>query len=152
MKLLFIRSGLCLLISTACIQTTGFTLSEDMKLFLILSLSSVSFWPFLHMTFVDNLEKNIEEEKKTFDTRYGLNFLAYSLPFSTIIILSLFSNEKILLDSNNIYLMSISFLSFGVFLTMIFNPFKFKSKEKKILERSALSSDFISNKLGTSQK
>ena len=104
------------------------------------------------MTFVDNLEKNIEEEKKTFDTRYGLNFLAYSLPFSTIIILSLFSNEKILLDSNNIYLMSISFLSFGVFLTMIFNPFKFKSKEKKILERSALSSDFISNKLGTSQK
>ena len=152
LPLLFIRSGLCLLLSSVCMQVTGFTLSEDIKLFLILSLSSVSFWPFLHMTFVDNLEKNIEEEKKTFDTRYGLNFLAYSLPFSTIIILSLFSNEKILLDSNNIYLMSISFLSFGVFLTMIFNPFKFKSKEKKILERSALSSDFISNKLGTSQK
>ena len=133
-------------------QVTGFTLSEDIKLFLILSLSSVSFWPFLHMTFVDNLEKNIEEGKKTFDTRYGLNFLAYSLPFSTIIILSLFSNEEILLDFNSIYFISISFVLFGVFLTMIFNPFKFKSKEKKILERSNLSSDFISNKLGTSQK
>ena len=152
LPLLFIRSGLCLLLSSACMQVTGFTLSEDIKLFLILSLSSVSFWPFLHMTFVDNLEKNIEEGKKTFDTRYGLNFLAYSLPFSTIIILSLFSNEEILLDFNNIYFISISFVLFGVFLTMIFNPFKFKSKEKKILERSALSSDFISNKLGTSQK
>lgn len=152
LPLLFIRSGLCLLISTACIQTTGFTLSEDMKLFLILSLSSVSFWPFLHMTFVDNLEKNVEEEKKTFDTRYGLNFLAYSLPFSTITILSLFSNEELLLDFNNLYIISISFLLFGVFLTITFNPFKFKSKEKKSFDSRAFRSDIIANKLGTSQK
>ena len=152
LPLLFIRSGLCLLLSSACIHLTGFTISEDIKLFLILSLSSVSFWPFLHMTFVDNLEKNIEEGKKTFDTRYGLNFLAYSLPFSTIIILSLFSNEEILLDFNNIYLISVSFLLFGVLLTIIFNPFKFKSKEKKSLDRRNFRSDFITNKLGTSQK
>ena len=152
LPLLFIRSGLCLLLSSACIHLTGFTISEDIKLFLILSLSSVSFWPFLHMTFVDNLEKNIEEGKKTFDTRYGLNFLAYSLPFSTIIILSLFSNEEILLDFNNIYLIAVSFLLFGVLLTIIFNPFKFKSKEKKSLDRRNFISDFITNKLGTSQK
>ena len=152
LPLLFIRSGLCLLLSSACIHLTGFTISEDIKLFLILSLSSVSFWPFLHMTFVDNLEKNIEEGKKTFDTRYGLNFLAYSLPFSTIIILSLFSNEEILLDFNNIYLIAVSFLLFGVLLTIIFNPFKFKSKEKKSLDRRNFRSDFITNKLGTSQK
>ena len=104
------------------------------------------------MTFVDNLEKNVEEEKKTFDTRYGLNFLAYSLPFSTITILSLFSNEELLLDFNNLYIISISFLLFGVFLTITFNPFKFKSKEKKSFDSRAFRSDIIANKLGTSQK
>ena len=151
LPLLFIRSGLCLLVSTACIQITGFSLSDDIKLFLILSLSSVSFWPFLHMTFVDNLEKNIEEEKKTFDTRYGLNFLAYSLPFSTITILSLFSNEELLLDFSNVYFISVSFLLFGLILTMIFNPYRSKSKEKKSLQ-SSYGRDFFTNKLETSQK
>tara|TARA_A100001011_G_scaffold222408_2_gene230388 strand:+ start:699 stop:1853 length:1155 start_codon:yes stop_codon:yes gene_type:complete len=152
LPLLFLRSGLCLLISTACMQITGFNLSEDIKLFLVLSLSSVSFWPFLHMTFVDNLEKNMEEEKKTFDTRYGLNFLAYSLPFSTITILSLFSNEQLLLNFNNVYFISISFLLIGIFLTIIFNPYRFKSKEKKSMDGINYIREFFTNKLETTQK
>tara|TARA_X000001036_G_scaffold416430_1_gene433465 strand:+ start:560 stop:964 length:405 start_codon:yes stop_codon:yes gene_type:complete len=133
-------------------QITGFNLSEDIKLFIVLSLSSVSFWPFLHMTFVDNLEKNIEEEKKTFDTRYGLNFLAYSLPFSTITILSLFSNEQLLLNFNNVYFISISFLLIGIFLTIIFNPYRFKSKEKKSMDGINYIREFFTNKLETTQK
>ena len=152
LPLLFLRSGLCLLISTACMQITGFNLSEDIKLFIVLSLSSVSFWPFLHMTFVDNLEKNIEEEKKTFDTRYGLNFLAYSLPFSTITILSLFPNEQLLLNFNNVYFISISFLLIGIFLTIIFNPYRFKSKEKKSMDGINYIREFFTNKLETTQK
>ena len=50
------------------------------------------------------------------------------------------------------YIISISFLLFGVFLTITFNPFKFKSKEKKSFDSRAFRSDIIANKLGTSQK
>lgn len=118
--LLFIRSGLCLLIVTSSIHFTGLGFTDETILFIILSLSSVSFWPFAHMAFIDNLEKRVNLNKKTFDLKFGLNFLAYSLPFSTITILLLFVDYSILYNPLILYVMSFTFIIMG-FSILYFN-------------------------------
>lgn len=118
--LLFIRSGLCLLIVTSSIHFTGLGFTDETILFIILSLSSVSFWPFAHMAFIDNLEKRVNLNKKTFDLKFGLNFLAYSLPFSTITILLLFVDYSILYNPLILYVISFTFIIMG-FSILYFN-------------------------------
>ena len=118
--LLLIRSGLCLLIVTSSIHFTGLGFTDETILFIILSLSSVSFWPFAHMAFIDNLEKRVNLNKKNFDLKFGLNFLAYSLPFSTITILLLFVDYSILYNPLILYVISFTFIIMG-FSLLYFN-------------------------------
>ena len=119
MPILFIRAGVCLLIVVLVIRIFNFKLQDEALLYLILSLSSVSFWPFAHMTFVEKLEKKLPLGKKTFDLKFGLIFLAYSLPFSTILIMGLFISEKTLTDLMNLFLLSISLIILGFLILKI---------------------------------
>ena len=106
--ILMIRAGICLLLALSIILIGDLKINDKSILYIILSLSSVSFWPFSHMTFIEKLEKKLPKQEKTFDLKYALIFLAYSLPFSTIIILSLFFKKTILYEPIN--LLTISFL------------------------------------------
>ncbi len=91
LKILFWRSGFAFLLSTLLIAL----LPSDLALVTVLAAvalpqSSCSFWPFAHMVAVSKLDK--ETDTKTFDLDLAINILAFSLPFSTSIILIICSS------------------------------------------------------------
>lgn len=90
-SVLFTRAGLTLLFSALLITLLQITEPTMILLSVVLPLSSVSFWPFAHIS-VFNLqeeEKKVTEDKRTFDIKLAVLTLAFSLPFSTILILGI---------------------------------------------------------------
>jgi hypothetical protein len=92
-SVLFLRAGISLLISGLLISLFPFSSSAAVLFAVVLPLSSASFWPFAHMAAVTQLESAHSEplRKKTFDMELAINVLAVSLPFSTLLILGIFS-------------------------------------------------------------
>ena len=117
---LFLRAGLCLLIVTVMLQIFAVTIPNDILFFMILSLSSVSFWPFAHMSLIDKMEQKANVKERTFDIAFGLNYLAYSLPFSTLLILGLLVKGAYFINFSNLYYVSVALLliGFGMLLLM----------------------------------
>ena len=92
LSILFLRSGLAFVASAGIIATIGSGLSDIMQmLIIILPQGSCSFWPVAHITAVDAVEKNESRNVKTFDLQSALNLVAFSLTFSSLIILALCS-------------------------------------------------------------
>ncbi len=90
-RLLLWRAGLALMVSAAFLALLP-GLSVPMALLaIVFPLSSCSFWPFAHMSAVDMQE---EGAGRTFDVGFGLSTLAVSLPFSTTLILGIFSFQS----------------------------------------------------------
>tara|TARA_B100001057_G_scaffold146134_1_gene146106 strand:+ start:1401 stop:2543 length:1143 start_codon:yes stop_codon:yes gene_type:complete len=126
---LFIRAGVCLFFTICAVNTFG--LNGDHTIFyLALSLSSVSFWPFAHMTLINEVEKKAKIKNRTFDLGYGLNFLAYSLPFSTILILLLVSQKSTVLDLSFILFLSIIMILIGFVIVLINSRIEFFKKPR----------------------
>lgn len=93
LRLLAWRSGLAFLLSGLFLFWVP-TLSPAVALLAIaFPQSACSFWPFAHLSAVNGLEDRDERSlaERTFDLDLGLNVLAFSLPFSTIVILGVFS-------------------------------------------------------------
>ncbi len=89
LRVLAFRAGIGLLISGAAMlilppMAPAFTL-----LLVIFPQSAVSFWPFAHMSAVGSLGQ--EHAPKIFNVHLALNVLACSLPFSTVVILTILS-------------------------------------------------------------
>ena len=104
----FIRAGISLFLIGLISTFTDFGGVDDSTFYVILSLSSVSFWPFAHMTLIDKIEKNAKFKERTFDIQFGLNFLAYSLPFSaTIFILLFLSNSEKLVNVSSLFMLAL---------------------------------------------
>ena len=86
-------------------------------LLVVFPQSACSFWPFAHMSAVSTLEDGDEQKNQTFDINFAVNILACSLPFSTILIITVFSlseffvNPSVLL-ATGIGMIGISFMSF----------------------------------------
>ena len=59
--------------------------------------SACSFWPFAHMSAVHALEES-NGQNPTFDINFAVNILACSLPFSTILIITVFSLSEFFLS------------------------------------------------------
>ncbi|WP_116108698.1 permease [Lewinella sp. IMCC34191] len=88
LRVLCYRSGLALVLSGLLILTMG--LSGPLALLtVVFAQCAVSFWPFAHMSAVEVLRQ--EDTPQVFDLDLGLNVLAFSLPFSTVVILSVLS-------------------------------------------------------------
>ncbi|MEM8894909.1 MAG: permease [Bacteroidota bacterium] len=105
LQLLSWRSGLVFLISAGVIAVVPDLSVPMMLLAIVFPQSSCSFWPFAHMSSVNAME---EGSTKTFDINFALSVLAISLPFSTIVILGVFSFQTIVI--NPIYLSAIGVL------------------------------------------
>lgn len=88
-NLLAWRSGIAFMLSALVIFAFDIKDGSLMMLVILFPQSSASFWPYLHIESVAALESNLESGHKTFDPTFALNFLAMSLPFSTVTILSL---------------------------------------------------------------
>lgn len=90
-SLLMRRAGITFLLSAIFVFLFP-ALAAPMILFVVVfPQSACSFWPFAHMSAVSTLEEKDEQKKPTFDINFAVNILACSMPFSTILIISIFS-------------------------------------------------------------
>ncbi|UZR94851.1 permease [Chondrinema litorale] len=138
--LLVWRSGLAFVISAALI----YALPEATPVaVLILAVafpqSSASFWPFAHISAISSLEeKNMPEDGHTFDRDLALAVLAFSLPFSTMIILAICSIGGPFFTSElNLLATGFIFLACGA-LPFIITKLREKSKEEEENEVSVV--------------
>ncbi|MFT5940896.1 MAG: putative permease [Sediminicola sp.] len=119
-SLMLLRAGVVALFCGMIASIAKITPSNDLLLLLSFGLSACSFWPFAHISAVDSLEKKIAIGKKTFNPNFGINILALSFPFSTIIILVILSSGNTFASIGAIFLLGIGLLFFG------FAPFLYK--------------------------
>ena len=88
-SVLLLRSGIAFFVSTIALLLVGNSMLPALALLLVIfPQSSCSFWPLAHMSAVDELEQK-ESLDKTFNIQSGLNVLACSLPFSSMLILGI---------------------------------------------------------------
>ncbi|MBV6640472.1 MAG: AEC family transporter [Cyclobacteriaceae bacterium] len=90
-SILLTKAAVAFLLSGVVILIFGVTDPAMVLLIILFPQSSFSFWPFAHMSAVAKMEKNLtkDENGKTFDLDLAMNVLAFSLPFSTIVILTI---------------------------------------------------------------
>ncbi|MEZ5040858.1 MAG: permease [Saprospiraceae bacterium] len=128
LQLLMVRSGFAFLLSGLLVFFIPATLPAAMVLVaVIFPQSACSFWPFAHITAIESLES--KQPQRTFNLDLALNLLAFSLPFSTIIILGICSFGSFFVNPVYLLLVGTGFIgisSFSVFLV------KKKSERKKI--------------------
>lgn len=98
-------SGLAMLVLPA--MAPAFAL-----LLVIFPQSAVSFWPFAHMSAVENLRK--EGAPSIFNIDLALNILACSLPFSTVIILGVLSCGDYFAQPSIVFLLGTALLAWPI--------------------------------------
>lgn len=90
-SILLFRAGSTMLISAGMIYVLNITDQSMILLAVVIPLSAASFWPLAHIS-AFNLREDImglAKEKRTFDMELAVLLLAFSLPFSTILILGI---------------------------------------------------------------
>lgn len=109
------RSGFAFLISAGILLLLPSELPIYIKLLaVVFPQSACSFWPFAHMTAIETLEFD-QPAVKTFDLNLALNILAFSLPFSTILILGVcssggFFTSPVVVASLGVFLVGLAFI------------------------------------------
>ena len=91
LSMLLRRSGLAFLLSGVFAFILPSLTPAMILLLVVFPQSACSFWPFAHMSAIQSMEDKDEHPKPTFDVNFGLNILACSLPFSTLLIIGIFS-------------------------------------------------------------
>ncbi|MEM9932394.1 MAG: permease [Bacteroidota bacterium] len=126
--MLFLRSGFAFLLSAAAISIIPGGVSPLAALVIVcFPQSSTSFWPFAHMAAVQEMEGKNPEKPRTFNLELALTVLAFSLPFSTITIMSVCS-------AGNFFVSPLSGLITGIVLIMLGSlppALKFFQKKKE---------------------
>lgn len=128
-QLILLRSGLAFIFSALLI--TFIPLSPELKvLAVIFPQSAASFWPFAHMSAVNSLPIGGDEKSgPVFNLDLGLNFLALSLPFSTILILGICSAGTQFVTPSKIWIFGLMLLGFLFFQKLMSN---LKSSESNL--------------------
>lgn len=108
--LLAFRSGITFLISGLLVTFLPMPNEAAILLAVVFPQSACSFWPFAHMSAVAGMEKDKTANEETFDLGLGLNILAVSLPFSTLVILGVFSSGGYFLDPYHIFLVGVTLM------------------------------------------
>jgi predicted permease len=85
--ILVLRSGLTFLISGLFLSFVPHLSPAAAILAVVFPQSAVSFWPFAHIAAVNLLEGEKRSKTSIFNSGLALNFIALSLPFSTLMIL-----------------------------------------------------------------
>lgn len=130
--LLLYRSALAFLVSGLLLLVFPMEISFAMMLVIVVfPQSAVSFWPFAHMSVISETEK---EEPKTFDTDLALNFLALSLPFSTILILGISVFPGFFLVGTHLIYLAISLISL-ILLPKLFTFLKARIRSLDLLPK-----------------
>lgn len=125
------RAGIAFCLSATLIYLLPALSPSLMLLIIVFPQSSCSFWPFAHMTAVNNMEENLVPKQKTFNTTFGLSVLACSLPFSTLLILGVFSFQDFFIDAQYCFITGI------VILLITYFPFLINQFWKRKVEKTS---------------
>ncbi|MFS4447269.1 permease [Maribacter sp. 2307UL18-2] len=98
LSLLARRAGITFCLSSIFVFLFPSLTPALILLLVVFPQSACSFWPFAHMSAVNALEDKDEQNKPTFNIDFAVNILACSLPFSTILIISVFSFSEFFID------------------------------------------------------
>lgn len=109
LRLLTFRAGAGLLLSGLALLLLPAMAPALALLLVIFPQSAVSFWPFAHMSAVEGLRG--EEDESVFNIDLALNVLACSLPFSTVVILSVLSFGEVFASPTTVIVLGTSLLS-----------------------------------------
>lgn len=92
-SILFFRAGISLLISAAMISLLHLQANNLILLAVVIPLSSASFWPLAHISAFHQKEnqQGLSKERRSFDPELAVLMLAFSLPFSSLLILGILS-------------------------------------------------------------
>lgn len=96
--LLTLRSGITFMLSAAFIYLFPALTPAVALLVIVFPQSSCSFWPFAHMSAVNTLEEKNRNLNNTFNTNFAVSVLALSLPFSTLLIIGIFTFQSVFLN------------------------------------------------------
>ncbi|MCH7397148.1 permease [Belliella sp. DSM 107340] len=120
--LLVFRAGFIFMLSGIFVLLVPLPNEAAILLAVVFPQSAVSFWPFAHMSAVRSLElKNKDLEKRpTFDLELGINVLAVSMPFSTLLILGVFTSGTYFTNPYHILLFGAIMLSIAVIPKIIY--------------------------------
>jgi hypothetical protein len=115
-SILFFRAGITLLFSIAVIKIFSITESNLILLAIVLPLSSCSFWPFAHISGINLKEEENEilKEKRTFEMNLAILILAFSLPFSTILIMGILASGQVFTNFLPLFILSFSLIFLGI--------------------------------------
>lgn len=117
-SLLMLRASL-IIFSIACLVTVfKVGIKNDILFYIAFSLSACSFWPFAHMCNVESKEKDVSENKKTFNIDFALAILALSLPISVILVLSILTAGDTFTNFNNLLLLALTLFGLGVMMPL----------------------------------
>lgn len=96
--LLTLRSGITFILSAVFIYFFPALTPAVALLVIVFPQSSCSFWPFAHMSAVNTLEEKNRNLNNTFNTNFAVSVLALSLPFSTLLIIGIFTFPSVFLN------------------------------------------------------
>lgn len=115
-SILLFRAGISMVFSALVISTMGISDSNLILLATVIPLSSVSFWPFAHISLFNSKEEEMDlpKEKKTFDVELAVMVLAISLPLSTILVLGILSAGTYFAEAWKVLLLGVGFMALGV--------------------------------------
>ncbi|WP_425637638.1 AEC family transporter [Algoriphagus yeomjeoni] len=143
-SILTFRAGFTFLLSGLFIWLVPMPSEAAVLLAVVFPQSAVSFWPFAHMSAVRKLEyeNDAQKENPTFDLDLGINVLAVSMPFSTLLILGVFTSGSYF--TAPLHILSIGGLLVGAALIpkaiqLIKNAdFSFDNLREKVLKDSSV--------------
>jgi hypothetical protein len=116
-KLLSFRAGLAFLLSALLLTFVPAATPAAILLAIVFPQSACSFWPFAHISAVQAMESEDavkarkDHDEPTFQLDLALNTLALSLPFATVIILSIFSLSDFFLVNWHTAVVGLGFLA-----------------------------------------
>jgi malate permease and related proteins len=125
--LLIFRAGISIVFSSIIISVLGIGDPTYMLLALVIPLSSASFWPFAHIS-AFNLKEDVLEipkEKRTFNIEFAVLILAFSLPFSSILILGILSTGTFFANTSIMFILGFGLIGLSV-LPVLMNKLSIK--------------------------
>lgn len=116
-SLLLMRAAFIFLLVAAFVAFSGLVATNEILLALSFGLSACSFWPFAHLSLIDDLES--EKKKKTFDSNYAIGILASSFPLSTVLILTVLNSGSVLASPVHIFITGLLLCTLGSLFPII---------------------------------
>jgi malate permease and related proteins len=131
---LFFRSSIAFALSGVMLLLLPVSDLATALLIVVFPQSACSFWPFSHMAAVATLEEKSALTGQTFDLEFAMNVLACSLPFSVILILTVYTAGSFFGSVANIFISAAIFLSLaiGVVVLSVRSLTEFSSKSVEI--------------------